>query len=53
MQSLPELEGWYFEEGTLYKHKAEVGEEEVAGGEGTLGSVSLPDRTCPTDEEEA
>jgi hypothetical protein len=53
MQSLPELEGWYFEEGTVYTHDAEEGEEGVAGGEGTLGSVSLPDRTCPTDEKEA
>src|SRR5690606_6723767 len=42
MQSLPELEGWYFEEGTLYKHEVEDEQEGVAGGQGTLGSVSLP-----------
>jgi hypothetical protein len=45
-------EGWYFEEGTLYKHEAEDGQEGVAGDEGSPDLVFLPDRTRPTAQEE-
>jgi hypothetical protein len=53
MQLLPELEGRYFEEGRLHKHETEDRQEGVDGDEVGSGWVSLPDRTPPTDQEEA